>query len=142
MISLIKQSTLSPSYQVYFPQTTVVFDLGTETTITDISLDVNNNASDSCTITLKISSSLLQNSISSLYSSLQCVIDGTVLSFSDLRLTDTIKGAYLISRLPVKIPSVYTILNKTVRGSIGLTAVHIDTCTKILIFTITSLSII
>ena len=141
MISLIKQSTLSPSYQVYFPQTTVVFDLGTETTITDISLDVNNNASDSCTITLKISS-LLQNSVSSLYSSLQCVTDGTVLSFSDLHLTDTIKGAYLISRLPVKIPSLYTILNKTVRGSISLTAVHMDTSAKTPIFTITSLSII
>ena len=141
MISLIKQSTLSPNYQVYFPQTMVVFDLGTETTITDISLDVNNNASDSCTITLKISS-LLQNSISALYSSLQCVTDGTVLSFSDLRLTDTIKGAYLISRLPVKIPSLYTILNKTVRGSISLTAVHMDTSTKTPIFRITSLSVI
>ena len=142
MISLIKQQTLSPNYQVYFPQTTVVFDLGTETTITDISLDVNNNASDSCTITLKISSSLLQNSISSLYSSLQCVTDGTVLSFSDLHLTDTIKGAYLISRLPVKIPSLYTILNRTVRGSISLTAVHMDTSAKTPIFMITSLLVI
>ena len=63
MISFIKQSTLSPSYQVYFPQTTVVFDLGTETTITDITVDVNNNASDSCTITLKISSLLSKSLI-------------------------------------------------------------------------------
>ena len=141
MISLLKQSTLSPNYQVYFPQTTVVFDLGTETTLTDICLDTDNNVSDSCTITLKIPS-LIQNSISSLYSALQYTTDGTVVSFSDLQVTDTIKGAYLISRLPVKIPSLYTILNKTVRGSIGLTAVHIDTCTKIPIFTITSLSII
>ena len=141
MISLLKQSTLSPDYQVYFPQTTVVFDLGTETTLTDICLDTDNNVSDSCTITLKIPS-LIQNSISSLYSALQYTTDGTVVSFSDLQVTDTIKGAYLISRLPVKIPSLYTILNKTVRGSIGLTAVHIDTCTKIPIFTITSLSII
>ena len=100
-----------------------------------------NNVSDSCTITLKIPS-LIQNSISSLYSALQYTTDGTVVSFSDLQVTDTIKGAYLISRLPVKISSLYTILNKTVRGSIGLTAVHIDTCTKIPIFTITSLSII
>ena len=106
-----------------------------------MSLCAYNNVSDSCTITLKIPS-LIQNSISSLYSALQCTTDGTVVSFSDLQVTDTIKGAYLISRLPVKIPSVYTILNKTVRGSIGLTAVHIDTCTKIPIFTITSLSII
>ena len=141
MISLLKQSTLSPDYQVYFPQTTVVFDLGTETTLTDICLDTDNNVSDSCTITLKIPS-LIQNSISSLYSALQYTTDGTVVSFSDLQVTDTIKGAYLISRLPVKISSLYTILNKTVRGSIGLTAVHIDTCTKIPIFTITSLSII
>ena len=141
MISLLKQSTLSPNYQVYFPQTTVVFDLGTETTLTDICLDTDNNVSDSCTITLKIPS-LIQNSISSLYSALQCTTDGTVVSFSDLQVTDTIKGAYLISRLPVKIPSLYTILNKTVRGSIGLIAVHIDTGTKIPIFTITSLSII
>ena len=141
MICLLKQSTLSPDYQVYFPQTTVVFDLGTETTLTDICLDTDNNVSDSCTITLKIPS-LIQNSISSLYSALQYTTDGTVVSFSDLQVTDTIKGAYLISRLPVKISSLYTILNKTVRGSIGLTAVHIDTCTKIPIFTITSLSII